>query len=245
MTPKIPAAMYVRMSTEHQQYSTENQADVIREYATKHGFEIVRTFQDSGKSGLRMRGRDALKQLFEIVTAGKADFKIILVYDVSRWGRFQDVDESAHYEYVCKSLGISVQYCAEQFSNDGSMGSNIIKTLKRAMAGEYSRELSNKVFRGQCRLIENGFRQGGVAGFGLRRMLIDINGQEKGILSHGEQKSIQTDRVILVRGPPDEVEVVRRIYRLFIDDHRKEAEIAATLTAGVRASGPAAQSIRS
>jgi len=231
MPPKIPAAMYVRMSTEHQQYSTENQAEVIREYAAKNGVEIVRTFEDSGKSGLRMKGRDALKELFETVMTGKADFKTILVYDVSRWGRFQDVDESAHYEYVCKSLGISVQYCAEQFSNDGSMGSNIIKTLKRAMAGEYSRELSNKVFRGQCRLIENGFRQGGVAGFGLRRMLIDINGQEKGVLSHGEQKSIQTDRVILVPGPPEEIEAVRRMYRLFIDDHRKEAEIAAMLNA--------------
>mgnify|MGYP006201013309 CR=1 FL=1 len=39
---------------------------------------------------------------------------------------------------------------------------------KRAMAGEYSRELSAKVFAGQCRLIELGFRQGGPAGYGLR-----------------------------------------------------------------------------
>jgi len=31
------------------------------------------------------------------------------------------------------------------------------------MAGEYSRELSAKVFIGQCRLIELGFRQGGSA----------------------------------------------------------------------------------
>jgi len=232
MTTKISAAMYVRMSTEHQQYSTENQADVIREYAAKHDMEIVRTFEDAGKSGLRMHGRNALKELFDTVTTGKADFETILVYDVSRWGRFQDVDESAHYEYTCKSLGITVQYCAEQFTNDGSMGSNIIKTLKRAMAGEYSRELSAKVFKGQCRLIETGFRQGGAAGFGLRRMLVDVAGQEKGVLACGQQKSIQTDRVILVPGPTEEIEIVRRIYRLFIDEHRKEAEIAAVLNTG-------------
>ena len=231
MTTKIPAAMYVRMSTEHQQYSTENQADVIREYAAKHGFEIVRIFEDSGKSGLRMQGRDALKELFETVKSGKANFKRILVYDVSRWGRFQDVDESAYHEYLCRSLGIAVDYCAEQFTNDGSMNSNVMKTLKRAMAGEYSRELSAKVFKGQCRLIETGFRQGGVAGFGLRRMLVDVAGQEKGVLGHGQQKSIQTDRVVLVPGPPEEIEVVRRIYRLFIDEHRKEAEIATLLDA--------------
>ncbi len=232
MTTRIRAAQYVRMSTEHQQYSTENQADVIRDYAAKHDMDIVRTFEDAGKSGLQMRGRDALRSLIDTVTTGAADFSAILVYDVSRWGRFQDVDESAHYEFTCKSLGITVHYCAEQFVNDGTIGSNVFKTLKRAMAGEYSRELSAKVFKGQCRLIETGFRQGGVAGYGLRRMLVDIAGREKGILAPGEQKSIQTDRVLLVPGPAEEVEVVRRIYRLFIDEHRNEAEIATTLNAG-------------
>ena len=42
----IRAAQYVRMSTEHQQYSTENQSDVIREYAAKRGMEIVRATPD-------------------------------------------------------------------------------------------------------------------------------------------------------------------------------------------------------
>ena len=88
MTTKIRAAQYVRMSTEHQQYSTENQADVIREYAAKNGVEIARTFKDDGKSGLNIRGRGALQELIETVTTGKADFDTILVYDVSRWGRF-------------------------------------------------------------------------------------------------------------------------------------------------------------
>src|SRR5262245_56993248 len=142
------------MSTEHQQYSTENQAAVIRLYAERRGFEIVRTYADEGRSGLRLHGRDALKQLIDDVQTGRADFTTILVYDVSRWGRFQDADESAFYEYICKRAGVSVQYCAEQFENDGSPVSTIVKGVKRAMAGEYSRELSVKVFNGQCRLIE-------------------------------------------------------------------------------------------
>jgi len=223
------AAIYVRMSTEHQQYSTENQADVIREYAAKRGMEIVRTFADAGKSGLRLDGRDALKLLIDTVLAGQADFRTVLVYDVSRWGRFQDADESAYYEYICKRAGITVQYCAEQFENDGSIASNIVKTVKRAMAGEYSRELSAKVFQGQCRLIELGYRQGGPAGFGLRRMLVDEKGDPKGELRFGEKKSIQTDRVILVPGPEGEVETVRRVYRLFLDEQRTEREIALLL----------------
>ena len=159
--PLVRAAEYVRMSTEHQQYSTENQRDRIREYAVRRGLEIVRTYADEGKSGLRIDGRQALQQLIRDVESGRADFQVILVYDVSRWGRFQDADESAYYEYVCRRVGIQVAYCAEQFENDGSPVSTIVKGVKRAMAGEYSRELSAKVFAGQCRLIELGFRQGG------------------------------------------------------------------------------------
>lgn len=85
-TPAIRfrAAEYVRMSTEHQQYSTENQADKIREYAKRRGIEIVRTYADEGKSGLRIDGRQALQQLLDDVETGRADFNIILVYDVSR-----------------------------------------------------------------------------------------------------------------------------------------------------------------
>jgi hypothetical protein len=56
------------------------------------------------------------------------------------------------------------------------------------------------VFAGQCRLIELGYRQGGPAGYGLRRKLIDQSGSPKADLDRGEHKSLQTDRVILVPG---------------------------------------------
>jgi DNA invertase Pin-like site-specific DNA recombinase len=225
------AAQYVRMSTEHQQYSTSNQSDVIREYADRRGYDIVRTYADEGKSGLTVAGRDRLRQLISDVQNGRADFEAILVFDVSRWGRFQDADESAYYEYLCKRAGIDVHYCAEQFENDGAPTSTIIKSVKRAMAGEYSRELSAKVFKGQCRLIELGYRQGGMPGFGLRRMLINQTGESKGTLAHGEQKSLQTDRVVLTSGPDHETRIVQWIYDQFTSRGRREADIAAELNA--------------
>lgn len=227
----VRAAEYVRMSTDHQRYSTENQADAIRHYAQSRGFAIVRTYADEGKSGLNIGGRDALKQLIDDVTAGQCGFEAILVYDVSRWGRFQDADESAYYEYICRRAGIAVHYCAEQFENDGSPISTIVKGVKRAMAGEYSRELSTKVFAGQCRLIELGFRQGGPAGFGLRRTLVDQSGAIRATLARGEQKSLQTDRVVLTPGPDEEIGIVRDIYRMFVLDRRTEREIADALNA--------------
>ena len=91
-------------------------------------------------------------------------------------GRFQDTDESAHYEFLCKAAGVPVHYCAESFANDGTLSSLLMKTLKRGMAAEYSRELSAKVLAGQKRLACLGFKQGGVPGYGLRRMLVASDG---------------------------------------------------------------------
>lgn len=227
----IPAAQYVRMSTEHQQYSTSNQEDAIREYAVTRGYDIIQTYADEGKSGLNVAGRESLRPMIADVESGTTRYSAILVYDVSRWGRFQDADESAYYEYLCKRSGIEVHYCAEQFENDGGPTSTIIKSVKRAMAGEYSRELSSKVFKGQCRLIELGYRQGGAPGYGLRRMLVDQSGAAKGELKRGEQKSLQTDRVILVPGPEEEVQLIRQIYRQFVESGKTEVEIAAALNA--------------
>jgi DNA invertase Pin-like site-specific DNA recombinase len=230
--PELPpncAAAYVRMSTEHQQYSTSNQMDTIREYAAKRGLEIVKVYSDDGKSGLNIEGRDSLAQMIGDVQKGGINFSSILAYDVSRWGRFQDADESAYYEYICRRGGVLVHYCAEQFENDGSPVSTIVKSVKRAMAGEYSRELSSKVFQGACRLIQLGYKQGGTAGFGLRRMLIDQSGQHKGVLKMREHKSLQTDRVILVPGPEEEINLVKWMYESFVNEGKTESQIAGSL----------------
>ena len=225
------AAAYVRMSTDHQQYSTKNQMDVISEYGKKHGLKIVKVYSDDGKSGLNIKGRGALGEMIHDVLDHKAHYKSILVFNVSRWGRFQDTDESAYYEFICRQDGVKVHYCAEQFENDGSPISTIIKSIKRTMAGEYSRELSANVYKGACRLVKLGFRQCGAAGYGLRRVLVDANGVKKAEMKMGQQKSLQTDRVVLVAGPPEEVEVVQRIYQQFITDGKVESEIAAGLNA--------------
>ncbi len=221
--------MYVRMSTEHQQYSIENQTAAMEAYAQRHNIEIVKTYTDGGKSGLNFSGREGLQRLIADVQSGIKEFNVILVLDVTRWGRFQDTDESAYYEFTCRRGGYDVRYVAEQFANDGTPISNIQKTFKRFMAGEYSRELSVKVFAGQCRLIEKGFRQGGPAGYGLRRLLIDEHKKPKGELSRGQQKSLQTDRVILVPGPDEEVQNVRWVYKAFVEEGLNEAEIAVEL----------------
>ena len=64
------AAQYVRMSTDYQKYSTENQAAVIAAYAQVHGLTIIETYRDEGESGLKIRNRTGLTQLIKDVQSG-------------------------------------------------------------------------------------------------------------------------------------------------------------------------------
>lgn len=99
----IPAAQYLRMSTEHQQYSLENQATAIQKYAEMNGFEIVRTYSDPARTGVLLKGRDGLQQLLRDVVPQAAPYRAILVYDVSRWGRFQEATNRRRIQYSAKS----------------------------------------------------------------------------------------------------------------------------------------------
>lgn len=225
------AATYVRMSREHQNYSPEHQRRKLDDYAAQRGFEIVREYFDSGISGLRFETRPGLKQLLADVVDGSAPFSTVLVYDVSRWGRFQDLDQSAHYEFICRQAGVDIAYCAEPFENDGSLVSSIVKHLKRGMAAEYSRDLSGKIARAQRGLAERGYWQGGPPGFGLRRMMLDRHGAALGVLEAGQHKLLQGSRSVLVLGPKDEVELVAYIYRLFVVGGMSRTALARHLNA--------------
>ena len=134
--PPRPVAQYLRMSSEHQRYSLANQKAAMQEYAEARNLIVVKSYLDPAKSGLTLRKRKGLQNLISDSVQGNAPFKEVLVYDVSRWGRFQDHDESATYEFLCRSAGVGVRYCFEPFDNDGSPMSAIMKHIKRVMAAD-------------------------------------------------------------------------------------------------------------
>lgn len=225
--PLVPVAQYLRMSTSYQRYSLDNQAAALSQYAFQHGMVVVQTYSDPGCSGLELKHRPGLRQLLQDVVS-KPLYKAIIVYDVSRWGRFQDPDEAAHYEFVCKSAGVPVHYSSELFENDGSVANLLLKQLKRTMAGEYSRELGVKVHAGQKRLAKMGHKMGGVAGYGLRRCLVTPEGTRR-VLEAGQCKTLTTDWVVLVPGPASEVKLVRQMFKLVDTRALHPAEITRRL----------------
>jgi DNA invertase Pin-like site-specific DNA recombinase len=239
--PRRAVAQYLRMSTEMQTYSLEFQTAANAAFAAAEGWQIVRTYADPGISGLSLNARPGLRALLADVLAGAPGYDAVLVYDVSRWGRFQDLDQGAHYEFVCREAGVEVIYTAEPFVQDGSLVSAILKHLKRVMAAEYSRDLSAKVRRAQRGLQTKGYWVGGSPGYGLRRLSVGPAGEVGALMQQGQHKALHGYRVVLVPGPDAEVRTVRRIYSLFLVGGLRMPTIAGLLnTEGVPAERGAA-----
>ena len=194
-----------------------------------HGFSVVETYADPACSGLVLNGRPEMQRLLRDILRGGAAFETVLTYDVSRWGRFQDPDEAAHYEFLCKRSGIPVIYCNDPYINDKTFTSALFKNMRRGQAGDFSRELGEKVFRASRRIAGLGFRTGGYAGFGFRRIMVSGDGKPLQILKPGEYKFSQRNRVTLILGPEKEVKAVKDIFAMATSNGANCAAIAGEL----------------
>ena len=77
-------AIYTRVSTNDQ--LTDNQSDILREYAINKGYTITREYSDKGISGAK--GRDKRPQFDELIKdATRKKFDIVLAFSVCRLGR--------------------------------------------------------------------------------------------------------------------------------------------------------------
>lgn len=204
------AAQYIRMSTDTQDLSPLAQKEAIAKFAVANGFEVVGSYEDTGKSGLTIANRPRLRQLLRDVE-DRPSFTEILVYDVSRWGRFQDADAAAYYEYHCRLHGVQVIYVGEAFANATTPANVLLKSMKRVMAAEYSRDLALKARAGQERVVSMGFHMGPLPPLGYRRCSVSADGSRRRELGHGERKVALTDRIEWILAPEAEVVLVRRI----------------------------------
>ncbi len=226
---RIRAVAYYRHSAQDKQKnSVEIQQDQIRKWAAANGVAIVREFADHGKSGLTADGRPAFTEMMEQVRSSH-DFEQVLVLDVSRWGRFQDLDLSASYSAACKQHGKEVVYVNLGIENDGSPVYPLMVGFERWRSAQYSRELSDKVFKGCKKVAEQGYSSGGPAPFALQRLMVDEEDEPQQVLGPGEHKAISNFRVKLTPGEPHHVQVIQEVFHWFVEDGLDERQIAGRL----------------
>ena len=223
--PTRNAAQYIRMSTDTQDLSPLVQKEAIAAYALARDMDIVATYEDDGRSGLRLKNRPALLRLLHDVTESPP-FSAVLVYDVSRWGQFQDADAAAYYEYHCRLHEVEVIYVTELFGAEVNPITALLKSMKRAMAAEYSRDLSNKSRGGQHIAVSRGYQMGPLPPLGYRRCSVSADGARRTVLQPRQRKIAATDRIEWILAPESEVALVQRICQMYVRTRLTLADIA-------------------
>ncbi|MBV9109104.1 MAG: recombinase family protein, partial [Gemmatimonadetes bacterium] len=137
----------------------------------------------------------------------------VLVLNDSRFGRFRDPDEAAHWRFVLAQCGWLVRF-AENDDTENTTTRHVMRAVGGAQASEYLANLRANARRGARGAAEQGLWQN-EAPFGYRR-LATAPGREPVVLEPGQRKS--DDQVVrLTPGPPEEVELVRWMFQAYAD----------------------------
>lgn len=223
----VRSAQYLRVSTPRQ--SIDLQRRQIARFAASNGLTIVASYEDRGRSGLTLEGRSGLTALLSDIVSGQAGFTQLIIVDISRWGRFQDPDEAAHYEFVCRAHGVNVTYCHEPLLTGAS--GHLVKQVKRVMAADYARQVSERTRSGKRRAAKAGLAPGNWPRSIVARQIIEADGQPGPVLREGEFRHHPTQAMRLVPAAPAQSLVVRSIFQLFTAGGLTLREIAERLSA--------------
>ncbi|PUB33716.1 DNA invertase Pin-like site-specific DNA recombinase [Elizabethkingia sp. YR214] len=222
------AIAYYRHSAEDKQ---ENSVAIQREhtenFARENNIDIIHEESDEGKSGLTAN-RPGFERLFAnwVENNNAPSFSYVLVYDVSRWGRFQDGDQAAYFVHLCKKHGKEVIYVSRGFPDQANqLFSSLETSIQRYMAAEYSRQLSDKVFHGCIKVSQQGYSAGGSAVYGMTRLLLDVNKEIIRPLKLGEHKQIANERVSFAPKNDETTVAVKTIYDLFVNKRYSISDI--------------------
>jgi DNA invertase Pin-like site-specific DNA recombinase len=228
-TTSKAVAYYRHSAQDRQEYSIPIQREQVHEFADDHRIKIIREFKDHGVSGLSSKGRDDFLEMLQYVAEGPEEFDYVLALDMSRWGRFQDLVLAPYYIGLCQQYGKKVIFTSIGFPQGDELAHFLRLNVESYRAATYSKELSDKVFKGCVNIAKHGFRAGGLPPYGLRRLLLDEHQKPVQVLKPGQRKSIQNQRVTLTPGDKDEIATVKKIFRSFVKKHQLQSDIAESL----------------
>ena len=210
----IPAAGYIRMSTDDQADSPKQQKSEIIKYAEKHGYRIVHWYVDEGISGSESAKRPGFLRLMRDAQETQ-EFEVILCWDQDRFCRF-DALEANHYWYLLREAGVRIVTVAQGVLDLNDLGSWLSASVTQHGKAQYLVDLSRNVLRGKLATAKKGHWQA-VPPFGYDRQYYDPSGAKVRLVAFGEKfRSIAEWRCQLVLGEPEKVDLVRWIFNEYL-----------------------------
>ena len=215
----ITVAIYARTSTDLQEkeHTIRSQLDALRKYAQDKGYQVFREYLDEGYSGATL-DRPGLDGLRDDLPSG--EFRIVLIHSPDRLAR------KAVYQYLIleelEKAGIRPEFL--NCPVDDSPESKMLLGMQGLFA-EYERaKILERTRRGKLQRAREGALVGGHAPYGYRW------------IKRSEERRAHLEIVEYAAA------VVRRMYRLLLEDQASTWAIARTLTKeGVPTSRGAAQ----
>ena len=192
--PKLKVGAYCRVSTdnEDQETSYESQVKHYREYIQAHpGWVLVDIYADEGLSGTSAVRRENFRRMIKDCEDHKLD--MILTKSISRFAR--NTLDCLNYIRKLKALGIAIVFEKESINTLDERGELLI-TIMASIAQQESQSISQNVRMG----IQYNFQRGKPK-LNYSRFL-------------GYMKGARDDKLTIV---PEEAEIVRRIFRDFLE----------------------------
>ena len=204
--PKLRVAAYCRVSTDSDEQATSYEAQIehYTEYISKNpDWVMAGIFADDGISGTNTKKRDEFNRMIEECMSGNID--MIITKSISRFAR--NTLDCLKYIRQLKDKNIPVYFEKEAINTMDSKG-EVLLTIMASLAQQESQSLSQNVKLG----IQYRYQQGKVQ-VNHNRFL-------------GYTKDAEGNLVI----DPEQAEIVRRIYREYLQGQSMD-KIAAGLEA--------------
>ena len=154
------AISYCRCSTDKQDVSIAQQREVIEKYCQENHIKLIKSFQDEGISGITSEKRPGFMAMVDFVKKNFDDFDYVLVYDQSRFGRFNNPKEAVYWEYEIERYDKKIIYVSDPTANLSGIGGDITRTVRHYEASEFSKKLRENTIRGSEFIAKKGFHIG-------------------------------------------------------------------------------------
>ena len=159
------AVLYLRMSDERQERSIGDQRTELLVYAEKHGYRILREYDDPAISGDDTIRRAGFLRMRE--DAAKGEFSVVLCWDQDRFGRFDPI-EGGYWILPFRNAGVRLETIAQGKIDWNDFAGRMLYMIQQEGKHAYLRDLSRNSIRGQLAKAREGKGSGGPPPYGYR-----------------------------------------------------------------------------